>query len=96
MSIMTFSFCIDSRYRSGSKSLTSIIGKYNVYGNFTYDMYSQLYNACVIPTMLYGAEVFGYIHLSNFEKNTKKSIKIFYGGPQLYSNSSHDGQYGVD
>ena len=57
---MTFSLCIDSRYTYDSKSLSSIIGKYNVYGNFTYDMYSQLYDACVIPTMLYGAEVFGY------------------------------------
>ena len=47
MSIMTFSYCIDSRYTSGSKSLSSIIGKYNVDGNFTYDMYSQLYDACV-------------------------------------------------
>ena len=35
---MTFSFCIDARYTSGSKSLSSIIGKYNVYGNFTYDI----------------------------------------------------------
>ena len=36
-------------------------------------MYSQLCNACVIPTMQYGAEVFGYINPSNFEeKNTKK------------------------
>ena len=77
---MTFSFYIDSRYTSGSKSLSSIIGKYNVYGNFTYDMYSQLYDACVIPTMLYGAEVFGYINPSNFEKNTKKSIEIFLWG----------------
>ena len=33
-------------------------------------MYSQLYDACVIPTMVYGAEV--YISPSNFEKNTKK------------------------
>ena len=59
-------------------------------------MYSQ-YDACVIPTMLYGAEVFGYIQPSNFEKkNTKKSIEICYGGPQLYSNPSYDGRYGVD
>ena len=63
---MIFCFCIDSRYTSGSKSLSSIIGKYNVYGNFTYDMYSQLYDVCVIPTMLYGAEVFGYINPSKF------------------------------
>ena len=77
---MTFSFCIDSRYTSGSKSLSSIIGKDNVYGNFTYDMNSQLYDASVIPTMLYGAEVVGYINPSNFEeKNTKKSIEIIYG-----------------
>ena len=34
-------------------------------------MYSQLYDACVIPTMLYGDEVFGYINPSNLEKNTK-------------------------
>ena len=39
------------------KSLSSINGKYNVYGIFAYDMYSQLYDACVIPTMMYGAEV---------------------------------------
>ena len=57
-------FCFDSCYTSGSKSLSSIIDKY-VYGNFTYDMYSQLYDACVIPTMLYGAEVFRYINPSN-------------------------------
>ena len=30
---MTFTFCIESRYTSGSKSLSSIISKYNVYGN---------------------------------------------------------------
>ena len=76
---MTFSFCIDSRYTSGSKSLSSIIGKYNVYGNFTFDMYSQLYDACVIPTMLYGAEVFGYIHPSNFEKIQKRALRFFMG-----------------
>ena len=57
---ITFSFCIDSRYTSGSKSLSSIIGKYNVYGNFTYDMYSQLYDACVILTMMYGTEELDY------------------------------------
>ena len=49
---MSFSFCIDSRCTSCSKSPSSSIGKYNVYGNFTYDMYSQLYDACVIPKML--------------------------------------------
>ena len=38
-----------------------------VYEKFAYDKYSQLYDACVIPTMLYGAEVFGYISPSNFE-----------------------------
>ena len=76
---LTFSFCIDSRYTSGSKSLSSIIGKYNVYGNFTYDMYSQLYDACVIPTMLYGADVVGYIHPSNFEKIQKRALRFFMG-----------------
>ena len=60
---MTFSFCIDSRFTSGSKPLSSIIGKHNVYINFTYHMYSQLYDACIIPTMLCGTEVFGYIYL---------------------------------
>ena len=35
-------------------------------------MYSQLYDACVIPTMLYGAEVFGYINPSNLEKKIQK------------------------
>ena len=84
---MSFSFCIDSRYTSDSKALSSIIGKYNVYGNFTYDMYSQLYDACVIPTMLYGAEVFGYINPSNFEnKIQKRALRFFYGGTHLYSN----------
>ena len=90
---MTFSFCIDSRYTSGRKALSSIIGKYNVYGNFTYDMYSELYDACVIPTMMYGAEVFGYINPSNFEKIQKID---FLWGPHLYSNPRHDGRYGVD
>ena len=56
-------------------------------------MYSQLYDAYVIPTMMYDAEVFGYIHSSNFEK---RALRFFYGGPQLYSNPSHDGRYGVD
>ena len=81
---MTFSFCIDSRYTSVSKSLSSIIDTCNVYGNFTYDMYSQLYDACVIPTMMYGAEVFGYMNPSNFGKNTENSI-------HHYSNPSDMG-----
>ena len=52
---------------------------------------------CIPNYMLYGAEVFGYINPSNLEeKNNKKSIEIFYGGPHLYSNPSHDGLYGVD
>ena len=42
-------------------------------------MYSQLYDACVIPTMLYGAEVFGYIHPSNFEKIQKRALRFFMG-----------------
>ena len=57
---VTFSFGIDSRYTPGSKSLSSIIGKYNGYGNFTYDMYSQLYDDCVILTLMYGADVFNH------------------------------------
>ena len=48
--------------------LSSIIGKYNVYGNFTHNIYSQLHDACVSPTMLYGAEVFKYLNHSNFEE----------------------------
>ena len=35
-------------------------------------MYFQLYDAGVIPTMLYGAEVFGYINHSNFEEKKQK------------------------
>ena len=65
---MSFSFCIDSRYTSGTKSLSSINGKYNVYGNLLKIMYSQLYDACVIPTMMYDAEVFGYINPINYGK----------------------------
>ena len=76
---MTFPFCIDSRYTSGSKSLSSIIGKYNVYGNFTYDMYSQLFDACLIPRMLYGAEVFGYINPSIFFLIQKRTLRFFIG-----------------
>ena len=33
---MTFSFCMDSHYTSGIKSLSSITDKYNVYGFFIY------------------------------------------------------------
>ena len=80
----TVSFCIDSCYTSGSNSLSSIIGKYNVYGNVTYDMYSQLYDACVISTMVYGAEVFGYINPSNFEKKYKKEPRWAIWGRLIY------------
>ena len=36
-------------------------------------MYSLLYDECVIPTMLYSAEVSGYINSKNLKK--KKNIK---------------------
>ena len=74
---MAFSFCIDSRDTSGSKSLSSIIGKYNVYRNFTYDMYSQLYDACVIPTMMYGAEVFRYINKISVISNSINCMHVY-------------------
>ena len=60
-------------------------------------MYSQLYDGCVIPKLFYGAEVFGYIYPSNFEKKIqKRALRFFMGGPHLYSNPGHDGRYGVD
>ena len=43
-------------------------------------MYSELYDACVIPIMMFGAEVFGYITPSNLEKNIQKgALRLFMG-----------------
>ena len=71
---MTFSLCIDSRYTSGSKSLSSIIGKYKVYGNFTYDVFIPHYMMPVLfQQFCMVLKYLDIINPSNFEeKNTKK------------------------
>ena len=46
-------------------------------------MYFQLYDACVIPTILYGAEVFGYINPSNLEKIQKRALRFVYTSTRI-------------
>ena len=42
-------------------------------------MYVQLYDTCVAPTILYGAEIFGYKKSSDFEKIQKRALRFFMG-----------------
>ena len=76
---LTYEHCLKSHYSSGSRALSSIISKYNVFNNFTYDMYLQLYDTCVAPIMLYGAETFGYLKVSQFETIQKRALRFFMG-----------------
>ena len=45
---LTFLPCIESRALAGSRAFSSIISKYNMYMNFTYDIY--MYN-CIMPRL---------------------------------------------
>ena len=76
---LTFLPCIDSRALAGSRAFSSIINKYNMYMNFTYDIYLQLYNASVAPTLLYGAESLGYIKSKSIMDIQKRALRFFMG-----------------
>ena len=42
-------------------------------------MYVQLYDTCVAPTILYGAEIFGHKKSTDFEKIQKRALRFFMG-----------------
>ncbi len=76
---MSFSPCIKSQYLSGSRAFSSIVSKFNMYKNFTYDIFLQLYNSCVIPSMLYGAESWGFIHSKDILQIQYRALRFFMG-----------------
>jgi len=76
---MTFAHSIKSQYNKGSRALSAIIKQYNVYMNFTFDIYLQLYDTSVVPAMLYGSEVWGYIKSKDIENIQKRAIRYFMG-----------------
>ena len=71
---LTFLPCIESRTLAGSRAFSSIINKYNMYMNFTYDIYLQLYNTSVVPTLLYGAEIWGYLKFKSIVDIQKSAL----------------------
>ena len=50
-----------------------------MYMNFTYDIYVQLYNASVVPTLLYGTESWGYIKSKSIVDIQKRALRFFMG-----------------
>ena len=76
---LSFLSCIESLLLSGNRALSSLINRYNVYRNFTYDIYVQLYDCSVIPTMLYGAEIWGFIETNHVLKIQNRALRFFMG-----------------
>ena len=56
---MKFNECDKLFGQSAGRALSSLIGRYNVYTNFDYNIYTHLFKT-ILPVMLYGSEACGY------------------------------------
>lgn len=64
---------------SANRALGSLVSKYKMNSYMGYGPYTKLFEACVLPVMLYGAEVWGYNNFANINKVQQRAMRVFLG-----------------
>ena len=65
--------------QSAGRALSSLIGRYNTYKNFNFDIFTYLFNSCVSSIMLYGSEACGFCKFVCCDKIQHRVIRFFLG-----------------
>ena len=91
---LDFDECITTLSSSASRALSAIINKYNVYKNFSFNIYLQLYNTNVLPVILYGAECWGSKKLKKYRDIQYRAMRFFLGVHNTTSLAAMRGDMG--
>ena len=64
---------------SGTRALGSIISKYKLNKDMYFEVFSKLYNTCVVPVLDYGSEVWGLHKCTEVERVQNHAARVFLG-----------------
>lgn len=64
---------------SAGRALGALTAKYKQSGGMGYGSYTKLYDACIVPVMSYGAEIWGYTNYPKLNQIHQRAMRIFLG-----------------
>jgi hypothetical protein len=64
---------------SANRALGALISKYKRNTYMGFGPYTKLFDSCVLPVMLYGAEVWGYKNFTQINRVQQKAMRVFLG-----------------
>lgn len=76
---MKFDKCDKLFGQSAGRALSSLIGQYNAYKNFDFNIFTHLFNSCIAPVMLYGSEACGSNKFPCCDKIQHRAMRFFLG-----------------
>jgi hypothetical protein len=50
-----------------------------MYKNFNFDVFTHMYDTCILPVVLYGSEIWGYGKLKKCDETQNKAMRFFLG-----------------
>jgi hypothetical protein len=80
--------------KAASRALGLLIAKCKANGGMPYDTFTCLYNACVLPVLLYGAAVWGQREYSHVNAIHNRACKFFLGVNKCTPNAAAQGDMG--
>lgn len=80
--------------QSAGRALGLLIAKFKNAGGLPYDVYTKLYNSCVIPVISYGAAVWGTKQFSSINAIHHRAMRFFLGTGKYTPNAAVQGEMG--
>ena len=80
--------------QSAGRALGLLIAKFKNAGGLPYEVYTKLYNACVIPVISYGAAIWGTKQFSSINAVHNRAMRFFLGTGKYTPNVAVQGEMG--
>jgi len=80
--------------QSATRALGLIIAKFKALGGMPYEVFSKLYEACVWPTISYGAAIWGTREFSCINAVQHRAARFFLGVGKYTPNAAVNGDIG--
>ena len=76
---MDFDVYAEILSNAGSRALGTIVSKFKSLKNITYETFTKLYNASVIPVIEYASEVWGFSKAPSIDKIQNRALRYYLG-----------------
>ena len=74
---LNFKEAVDELAASANRALGSVIAKYKNNRNMNYEVYTKLFNTCVLPILIYCAPVWFHADCSKLDQIYNKAMRDF-------------------